>query len=180
MRVCPETIYQALYLQARGGLRREVATALRTGRTRRKPHRDLAARTPRFIDPMVMISDRPAQVQDRAVPGHWEGALIIGADGASAIGTLVERATRYVMLVHLPVGRTAEAVRDQLVATMNTLPAHLRGSPDRGSRRGDGRSPVLQHGHRHARLLLRPGQSLAAGQQREHQRAAAPVLPQGH
>jgi transposase, IS30 family len=128
MRVCPETIYQALYLQARGGLRREVAAALRTGRTRRKPHRDPAARTPRFIDPMVMISDRPAEVADRAVPGHWEGDLIIGADGASAIGTLVERATRYVMLVHLPNGRTAEAVRDQLVATMTTLPAHLRGS----------------------------------------------------
>ena len=128
MRVSTETIYQALYLQARGGLRREVAAALRTGRTRRKPHSDPAARTPRFIDPMVMISDRPAEVEDRAVPGHWEGDLIIGADGASAIGTLVERATRYVMLVHLPAGRTAEAVRDQLVATMTTLPAHLRGS----------------------------------------------------
>jgi IS30 family transposase len=128
MRVSTETIYQALYLQARGGLRREVAAALRTGRTRRKPHRDPAARTPRFIDPMVMISDRPADVEDRAVPGHWEGDLIIGADGVSAIGTLVERATRYVMLVHLPTGRTAEAVRDQLVATMTTLPAHLRGS----------------------------------------------------
>jgi IS30 family transposase len=128
MRVCPETIYQALYVQARGGLRREVAAALRTGRSRRKPHRDPAARTPRFVDPMIMISERPAEIEDRAVPGHWEGDLIIGADGASAIGTLVERATRYVLLVHLPAGRTAEAVRDQLVATMATLPEHLRGS----------------------------------------------------
>jgi IS30 family transposase len=128
MRVSTETIYQALYLQARGGLRREVAAALRTGRARRKPHRDPATRTPRFTDPMVMISDRPAEVADRALPGHWEGDLIIGADGASAIGTLVERATRYVLLVHLPNGRTAEAVRDQLVATVSTLPAHLRGS----------------------------------------------------
>jgi IS30 family transposase len=128
MRVSPETIYQALYLQARGGLRRELAAALRTGRTRRKPRRDPAARTSRFADPMIMISDRPAEVEDRAVPGHWEGDLIIGADGASAIGTLVERATRYLLLVHLPNGRTAEAVRDQLVATMTTLPDHLRGS----------------------------------------------------
>jgi IS30 family transposase len=128
MRVCPETIYQALYLQARGGLRREIAAALRTGRTRRTPRRDPAARTPRFTDPMIMISDRPAEVEDRAVPGHWEGDLIIGADGGSAIGTLVERATRYLMLVHLPHGRTAEAVRDQLVATIATLPDHLRGS----------------------------------------------------
>ena len=128
MRVSPETIYQALYLQARGGLRREVAAALRTGRTRRKPHRDPAARTPRFTDPMLMISDRPADVADRAVPGHWEGDLIIGADNASAIGTLVERTTRYVLLVHLPHGRTAEAVRDGLITTMSTLPEHLRGS----------------------------------------------------
>jgi IS30 family transposase len=128
-RVCHETIYQALYLQARGGLRREVATALRSGRTRRKPQRDPAARRPRFTDPMIMISERPAEVADRAVPGHWEGDLIIGADGASAIATLVERATRYLMLVHLPDGdRTAEAVRDQLIPTVTSLPAHLRRS----------------------------------------------------
>ncbi|WP_448628742.1 IS30 family transposase [Geodermatophilus sp. URMC 64] len=129
MRVCHETIYQALYLQARGGLRREVATALRTGRARRRSQRDPAARRPRFADPMLLISDRPAEVADRAVPGHWEGDLIIGADGASAIGTLVERSTRYVLLVHLPGGdRSAEAVRDQLIPTMITLPAHLRRS----------------------------------------------------
>lgn len=81
MRVCPETIYQALHVQARGGLRREVAAALRTGRIRRTPRRDPAARTTRCTDPMVMLSERPAEVEDRAVPGHWEGDLIIGAGG---------------------------------------------------------------------------------------------------
>ena len=128
MRVCPETVYQTLYLQARGGLRREVAAALRTGRARRKPHRTGQARTPRFVDEMVMISERPPEVEDRAVPGHWEGDLIVGALNQSAIATLVERTTRYVMLVHLPGGHTAEEVRDGLVATIATLPEHLRGS----------------------------------------------------
>ena len=128
MRVSHETIYQALYLQARGGLRREVATALRTGRTRRKPHNTGEERRPRFVDPMLMISERPPEVEDRAVPGHWEGDLITGTLNQSAIGTLVERTTRYVMLVHLPKDHTAETVRDGLIATMATLPEHLRGS----------------------------------------------------
>ena len=128
MRVSPETIYQALYVQARGGLKREIQAALRTGRTRRKPHRTGEQRTPRFIDPMIMISERPPEIEDRAVPGHWEGDLITGANNQSAIATLVERTTRYVMLVHLPNDHTAETVRDGLVKTMATLPAHLRGS----------------------------------------------------
>ncbi len=128
MRVSPETIYQALYIQARGGLKREVQAALRTGRTRRKPHTTGEQRTPRFIDPMVMISERPPEIEDRAIPGHWEGDLITGAHNQSAIATLVERTTRYVMLVHLPGDHTAETVRDGLIKTMATLPAHLRGS----------------------------------------------------
>ncbi|MDX3851931.1 IS30 family transposase [Streptomyces sp. AK02-01A] len=128
MRVSPETIYQAIYVQARGGLRREIAVALRSGRTRRKPHRSPDQRTRRFVDEMVMISERPAEVEDRAVPGHWEGDLIVGPRSASAIVTLVERSTRYVLLGHLPGGHTAEEVRDVLVPLIQTLPAHLRGS----------------------------------------------------
>lgn len=128
MRVSPETIYQALYLQARGGLKKEVQAALRTGRTRRKAQTTGQERRSRFVDPMVMIADRPPEVDDRAVPGHWEGDLITGALNQSAIATLVERSTRFVMLVHLPGGHTAEEVRDGLVATIATLPAHLRGS----------------------------------------------------
>ncbi|WP_443034096.1 IS30 family transposase [Streptomyces sp. CA2R106] len=128
MRVSPETIYQAVYVQARGGLRREVAHALRTGRTRRKPHRSPDQRTRRFVDEMVMISERPAEAADRAVPGHWEGDLIVGPRSESAIVTLVERSTRYVLLGHLPGGHTAEEVRNVLVPLVQTLPGHLRGS----------------------------------------------------
>lgn len=129
MQVSTETIYQAIYVQARGGLKCEVADALRTGRARRKPHRTPEHRTSRFVDPMVMISERPPEVAVRAVPGHWEGDLIMGAGNQSAIVTLVERVTRYVMLGHLPArDHTAETVRDVLVTLIGTLPAHLRGS----------------------------------------------------
>ncbi|AEY85361.1 transposase [Streptomyces hygroscopicus subsp. jinggangensis 5008] len=138
MHVVHETIYQALYAQGRGELRRALAQALRTGRVRRKPRRQAQQRQPRFRDPMVMISERPAEAEDRAVPGHWEGDLIIGKDGASVIGTLVERSTRYVMLLHLPGGRGTELVRDALVETVKTLPAHLKRSLtwDQGSEMG--------------------------------------------
>ncbi|MFD3876217.1 IS30 family transposase [Streptomyces sp. NPDC058623] len=128
MHVVHETVYQALYIQGRGELRRELAGALRSGRARRKPQRQANCRQPRFTEPMVMISDRPAEAEDRAVPGHWEGDLIIGRDSGSAIGTLVERATRYVMLLHLPNGRGAEQVRDALQETVQRLPAHLKRS----------------------------------------------------
>ena len=128
MRVSHETIYQALYFQARGGLKREVQAALRTGRTRRKPQRQPDQRRHRFVEEMIMISERPAEVDDRAVPGHWEGDLIMGENNRSAIATLVERATRYTLLVHLPDGHDAEHVRDGLIKTISTLPDHLRGS----------------------------------------------------
>jgi len=123
-----ETIYQALYVQARGGLRREVAGWLRTGRIARRPHVRPDQRRPRMATPMVMISDRPAEVADRAVPGHWEGDLIMGAHNRSAIGTLVDRTTRYVMLLHLPEGYTPALVRDALIAKIATLPEQLRRS----------------------------------------------------
>ena len=128
LHVSHETIYQALYVQGRGELRRELAACLRTGRAVRRPRRQPGQRQPRFAYPMVMISERPAEVDDRAVPGHWEGDLIIGKDNGSAIGTLVERATRYVLLVHLGAGRGADRVRDGLLTAMATLPAHLKRS----------------------------------------------------
>lgn len=127
MHVCTETIYQALFFQAKGELKKEIASCLRQGRTVRKPRGQRIARN-RFIDPMVMISDRPAEVEDRAVPGHWEGDLILGKGNKSAIGTLVERTTRYVMLLHLPDSHDAVAVRNALVKAIGTLPNHLKGS----------------------------------------------------
>jgi transposase, IS30 family len=128
LHVTHETIYQALYVQGRGGLRRELAAALRTGRAARRPRRRPGERQSRFVAPMLMISERPAEVEDRAVPGHWEGDLIIGKDNGSAIATLVERSTRYVLLAHLGRARSAEAVRDPLLAAVATLPAHLKRS----------------------------------------------------
>ena len=120
--------------QARGALNRELTTHLRTGRALRKPHRHGEARRSRIPD-MVTISDRPAEADDRAVPGHWEGDLITGTANGSAIGTLVERTTRYVLLLHLPHGHDAIAVRDAMVTAIATLPAQLRRSMtwDRGT-----------------------------------------------
>jgi IS30 family transposase len=127
MWVSHETIYQSLYVQSRGALRRELTQCLRTGRAIRRPKRRPDERRGR-IPNMIMISDRPAEVADRAVPGHWEGDLIIGKNGASAIGTLVERTTRCCLLLHLPTEHTAEAVSAAMLATIATLPLQLRRS----------------------------------------------------
>ena len=128
MWVSAETIYQSLYVQARGGLNRELTTYLRTGRSMRKPRRTPGQRRTR-IPEMVMISERPAEIEDRAVPGHWEGDLIMGSKVSdSAVGTLVERTTGFVMLLHLPDGHSTLAVQDALVAKMLTLEEHLRRS----------------------------------------------------
>ena len=127
MWVSTETIYQSLYVQARGALRRDLSKCLRTGRALRRPCRKAGQRKNRVPDP-INISERPAEAADRAVPGHWEGDLITRKGNLSAIGTLVERTTGYTMLIHLPNGYRPEQVRDALAAKIKTLPAVLRRS----------------------------------------------------
>jgi transposase, IS30 family len=125
MWVSHETIYQSIYVQGRGALKRELAACLRTGRAVRRPHRTAQARQTRIKD-MVHISQRPAEVEDRAVPGHWEGDLITGAENKSAIGTLVERTTGFVMLLHLPERHGALEVQEAMTTTIGLLPEQLR------------------------------------------------------
>jgi IS30 family transposase len=143
MRVSHEAIYQALYIQGRGALRRELTACLRTGRALRVPRARARGRGKRFVTPEVMISQRPAEAADRAVPGHWEGDLIVGLS-SSAIGTLVERTSRFSVLLQLPgmeghggprvhngpalAGHGAEAVRDAIASAITTLPQQLRRS----------------------------------------------------
>ncbi len=144
MRISHEAIYQALYVQGRGALRRELTACLRTGRALRMPRARTRGRGKHFVTPELLISQRPAAATDRAVPGHWEGDLIVGL-GSSAIGTLVERTTRFTLLLHLPrmaghgpgvrvkngpalAGHGAEAVRDAIARSITTLPAQLRQS----------------------------------------------------
>jgi IS30 family transposase len=128
MRVSHETIYRSLFLQGRGGLRKELAKCLRTGRARRRPHRRAVSGSGQ-IKYMVMIAERPAGIEDRALPGHWEGDLIMGSQAsASSIGTLVERSSRLVLLFPLGTNHTAEHTRDRLAATIRTLPAQMRRS----------------------------------------------------
>jgi IS30 family transposase len=144
MRISHEAIYQALYVQGRGALKRELVACLRTGRALRVPRARTTQRGKKFVTPEIMIAQRPAEVADRVVPGHWEGDLILGLE-SSAIGTLVERTTRFTMLLWLPrmdghgegprvkngpplAGHGAEAVRDAIADSIITLPDQLRRS----------------------------------------------------
>ena len=149
MHISHETIYQSLYVQGRGELRRELARCLRTGRAHAPAPRWQRRSRARSPD-MVMISERPAEVADRAVPGHWEGDLIIGRNGKSAIGTLVERSTRFVLLLHLPDGRDADQVREAMTAKIATLPEALRRSItwDQGHEMADHAQFSDRHRHR--------------------------------
>ena len=135
LQVSHETIYQSLFVQGRGHLRADLHKQLRTGRAVRRPRGTLSRGQAVKIPNPISISERPAEASDRAVPGHWEGDLILGANCKSAIGTLVERSTRYVMLLYLPEGHDAITVRDRLIPLVQTLPAHLRRSLtwDRGT-----------------------------------------------
>jgi transposase, IS30 family len=127
MRVSHETVYQSLYVQGRGALRRELAAHLRTGRALRRPRRSEGERRGKLQD-MVNISSRPAEAADRAVPGHWEGDQIAGRGGKSQIGTLVERSTRFTMLVAMPGGKSAAAFADAVIPVIADLPESLRRS----------------------------------------------------
>src|SRR5450830_608221 len=158
-----ESIYQAIYRPELGGLRRDLPQVLRTGRRRRKPHRRRDARRPGRLVDMTMIDRRPAEAAGRTVPGHWEGDLITGAANRSAIGTLVERVSRFTILLHLPSGRhTAEDVHDALVAAMGQLPAELRQLADLGPGQRVGGARRYRAGPGYAGVLLSAALTLAA------------------
>jgi len=196
MRVSHEAIYQSLYVQGRGALRRDLCACLRTGRALRVPRARTRQRGKQFITPELMISQRPPEVADRAVPGHWEGDLIIGLN-SSAIGTLVERTTRFTMLLNLPpmvghgsggppeewtrLGRPWRRGGTRCHRGKDCYAARAAGQViDVGSGCGDGPACATANRDRAGHLLLRSAKSLAARHKREHQRLVAPILPQGH
>ncbi|EEP74672.1 LOW QUALITY PROTEIN: integrase, partial [Micromonospora sp. ATCC 39149] len=195
MRISHEAIYQALYVQSRGALKRELVTCLRTGRALRVPRARAKQRAWAHVTSDTLISERPAEVADRAVPGHWEGDLIIGLQ-RSAIGTLVERTTRFMMLIHLPreagwgvsprtkngpdlAGYGAITMSRALAETITQLPEQLRRSLtwDRGKELSAHARFTVEPA---SRILRRPPQPLATRHQRKHQRPAAAVLSERH
>ena len=197
MRISHEAIYQALYVQSRGALKRELVACLRTGRALRVPRARARQRPGGHVTAEVMISERPAEAEDRAVPGHWEGDLIIGLN-RSAIGT-ARRAHHEVHDAAAPAARWratasslavkngpalagygAEAMRDALGVAVHDAARAAAPLADLGPRQGARPARPAQDRHRPRRLLRRPAQPMAARHEREHQRAAAPVLPQGH
>jgi IS30 family transposase len=177
MRASHETIYHTLFVQTRGQLRRELTAHLRTGRSRRKPRGGTGRRHGPILAP-IPISARPASINDRAVPGHWEGDLLLGGTGQGAVLTLVERCSRYVLLAPLPDRHTADLARDQLTRLIGTLPATLRQSLtyDRGSEMAYHAEFSIATGV--IVYFCDPHSPLATRHQREHQRPAAPVLAQ--
>ena len=185
MRISHEAIYQALFVQGRGALRRELSACLRTGRALRAPRARSRGRGKSFVSPEIMIRERPAEADDRAVPGHWEGDLILGLR-SSAIGTLVERTTHFTILLHLPrmeghgdtarvkngpalAGHGAEAVRDAIATTIILLPEQLRRSLtwDQGAEMAQHASLRIDTGLRV--VLLRSEKPMATGHEREHE-----------
>jgi IS30 family transposase len=177
--VSHETIYQTLYVQARGGLRKELVAYLRRGHAKRRPRGHSNYNGQGRLRDTINISERPPEANDRAVPGHWEGDLLFGK-GMTAIATLVERQSRYLMLIALPDGHRAELVADALAERIVALPDELR----RSLTWGQGKEMAA-----HARFSIETGlpvyfcdprSPLAARVEREHQRATAPVLPQTH
>ncbi len=196
MRISHEAIYQSLFIQGRGALERELVACLRTGRALRQPRARAQNRPQGHVSADVVFSQRPAEAADRAVAGHWEGDLIIGA-GRSAIGTIVERKSRSTLLVHVPRlegwgenppvkngpalgGYGAVAMNAALIASMTTLPEQLRKTLtwDRGKELSAHAQFALETGTKV--FFADPPLALAAADEREHQRAAAPVLPERH
>jgi IS30 family transposase len=161
-RVSHETIYESLYLQARGQLRTELKLALRRGRFYRMPRGSTRTKAARIAG-MVNISDRPAEAADRAVPGHWEGDLIIGKGGGSQVATLVERTSRFAMILRVPHDRTADRVALILARAMSALPEALRRSLTWDPGRGNGRPQQVQRRDGHSRVLLRPAVAVQRG-----------------
>ena len=161
MRVSHETIYQALFVQTRGQLRRELTAHLRTGRSTRQPQGSGHNRRQRQILAPIPISARPPEIADRAVPGHWEGDLLMGASGKGAVITLVERASRFVLLAPPPARHTAELTRDELTRMILQPTRRAAPHPDLGPRQRDGLPRRVQHQHPRDRLLLRSAQPLA-------------------